>query len=341
MIDPEAVRAYCRVVFTRPPPGAFIALRGLPDNRLTEATDLRWLDPANPNWIEGVVEFVRACDDSGLAGYCVPGFVSRYGRAGHADVVSLPTLVIDFDSGDVPANCMRASALLGTPSLAVRSGGRLDATAQNPLGAEKTHLYWRLDDHDPERVCELRGLAAAATGGDPSFGPGRAHQPVRIAGSVHRKQEPTLVTVAYTAESSVNVSDKIAYLKTQTHGQNLGRMNGGPLIEGPQPNSLGLLRQVSLDDLISRKIGHGETAINRFEALTRMAGMMLANIHDTANAEECAREFGYYRQWCISHIENVERDYDLALHWRRLLRRERWKREQPRRPRARPRYMNR
>lgn len=341
MIDPSAVETYCRVVFRDPPPGSYIALRGLPEKRGDQTPDLRWIDPSSRHWIEGVVDFVRACDDSKLASYCVPGFVSSYGRAGHADVTSLPTLVIDFDSGDVAAKVMRATAALGTPSMAVWSGGRIDATAEHPLGQRKTHVYWRLDDHDPALVCVLRGLAAYSFGGDASFGPGRAHQPVRIAGSVHRKEEPTLVEVAYTSESLLNVSDKIDFLKTQTSGQGVGQMNGGPVIEGPAPNSLGLLRQVSLDELINRKVGHGETEINRFEALTRMAGMMISNIHDITDQESCAREFGYYRAWCQTHIVAVERDYNLALHWRRLLRRESWKRQQPRRPRARPRYMNR
>jgi hypothetical protein len=320
-INPDYVNAYCDVVFRDPPAGAAIALRGLPEARRDTPPHLVWVDARSSVRNRTIVKFTQDCNERGLAAYCIPGFV-RPGGAGAADVVGLSVLLIDVDAGDIADKCMRATSLLGTPSLAVWSGGIVE-------GQKKAHLYWRTDDSDPERVCRLRSLAARILGTDDSFGIGRAHQPVRIAGSIHRKAAPTLVEIAYGSESSVKVLDQIVHLETQTSGQ--ATLNGGPGPGDLPRNGLGLSRQVSLDELVGMHIGHGRSDVNRFEALTRMAGMMLAQIGDTANAEECAREFGYFRQWAITHIENVERDYRLFDHWRRLLQRERWKRQQPRR----------
>lgn len=322
-INPDYVNAYCDVVFRDPPAGAAIALRGLPEARRDTPPHLVWIDARSSVRNRTIVKFTQDCNERGLAAYCIPGFV-RPGGAGAADVVGLSVLLIDVDAGDVAGKCLRATSLLGTPSLAVWSGGTVE-------GQKKAHLYWRTDDSNPERMCRLRSLAARTLGTDDSFGIGRAHQPVRIPGSIHRKAAPTLVEIAYTSPSSLDIGEVETRLTNQFASQT-GRLNGGPTDGSmPQPNSLGLSRQVPLDELVGMHVGHGQSDINRFEALTRMMGMMLANIGDTGNAEECNREFGYFRQWAITHIENVERDYHLATHWRRLLQRERWKRQQPRR----------
>ena len=58
-----------------------------------------------------------------------------------------------------------------------------------------------------ERVTMLCGLAASLFGADNMFGAGRAHQPIRIAGSVHRKAEPVPVEIAYTSPSVLDVEE--------------------------------------------------------------------------------------------------------------------------------------
>jgi hypothetical protein len=190
-------------------------------------------------------------------------------------------------------------------------------------------------------VAALWGLAARRFGGDPNFGPGRAHQPIRIAGSLHRKAEPVLVEIAYSSETVLEVSEAERRLAPSV---DVFREEGDLGIHGDDsetPNLLGLSRQVSLDELITRKIGPGETEVSRFEALTRIAGMYLAQLHDANDNAACEREYGYFEQWCRTHLLHVDRDYNLRLHWARLLQSERWKRNQPRQPRARPRYFRR
>jgi hypothetical protein len=326
VLNPVAIRQYCQIVFENPPLGSLIALRGYAERGKDGVPYTPWINPFHANWIEGVVDFARICDQRGLAAYCVPGFV-RGRAAGAADVVSLPTLCVDFDTGDIAGKCIRLIELLGSPALAVHSGGLLD-------GQPKTHLFWRLSgDCAAPRVARLRRAAADHVQADGSFQ--SPHQPIRIAGSVHRKGAPMPVTIAYQTDSLLAVEDAEQRLGGARTEQGQGPANDSE----EQPNLLGFSRVVPMDELPARRINHGETDITRFEAMTRMMGMMLASIHDIDNADAVNREFDYLREWAVGHIENVERDYDLRQHWRRLLRRERWKRMQPRRPRARPRYM--
>ena len=335
MFNPVAVRTYCKIVFANPPLGGLVALRGYAEKGRGGAPYLVWVDPFVPNWTDAVVDFVAQCNNRGLASYCVPGFVRGH-KAGAADVLTLPTLLVDIDSGDIAAKAIKAARLIGTPTLAVHSGGAVD-------GQLKTHLYWSLTgDTNAPRVARLRGLLARAIGADTSFEEGREHQPIRIAGSVHRKDQPVPVAIAYTSESSLDVHDKIAHLEIQTRDipQNRGSnalSNGGPPLDNSTVarNNLGLLRRVSLDELPMRTVGHGDPEITRFEAITRMIGTMISSISDINNDDEVERQFGYFVDWARVHIENVERDYSLRQHWNGLMRRERWKRTQPRRPRAR------
>jgi len=329
-INRNDIATYCDVLFAEPPPGTAIALRGLPENSASTRPYLIWLDANVETSVRNraVVSFVEECAFRGLAAYTVPGFVVG-NRAGNADVAAIRCLVVDIDSGDIAAKVSRASSILGTPSMAVWSGGR----AENQ---KKTHLYWRLSgDISAALVTRLWGMAARAFGGDPSFDVGRAHQPIRIAGSLHRKAQPVVVEIAYTSDGVVDSQDALARLEQVVAPRTPSSGTNDSSDFGPDANTLGLSRAVPMDALPSLFVGHGGADITRFEAITRMIGMTLANIADVTDPAQCDREFGYFREWALTHVENVERDYDLRSHFDRLLSRERWKRQQPRRPRAR------
>ena len=121
--------------------------------------------------------------DAGMALYAVPGTVATPGEARAEDVAQTQVVLIDLDHGDIGAKRAHLVRHLGEPSLEVASGG---VTAE---GQAKLHLYWRLTEpaegEDIARVCRLRHMIAVKAGGDPSFR--SAHQPIRVAGSVYRK----------------------------------------------------------------------------------------------------------------------------------------------------------
>ena len=119
----------------------------------------------------------------GMALFVVPGTVGAPGEAKADDVLQTQVVLVDLDHGDVSGKRDHLTRYLGPPSLEVASGG------VTPEGQRKLHLYWRLTEpaegDDIVTVCRLRHAIAAKVGGDPAFR--SAHQPIRVAGSVHAK----------------------------------------------------------------------------------------------------------------------------------------------------------
>ena len=120
---------------------------------------------------------------TGMALFVVPGTVHEAGAARSEHIAQMQVVLVDIDHGDIAAKRSHLIQHLGTPTLEVASGG------VTPEGQDKLHLYWRLTEpaegEDIARVCRARQMIAAKVGGDPSFK--SAHQPIRVAGSVHAK----------------------------------------------------------------------------------------------------------------------------------------------------------
>jgi P4 family phage/plasmid primase-like protien len=125
----------------------------------------------------------RWAAEAGVALYVVPGTVAAPGDAKADDVVRTQVVLVDIDAGDIAAKRDHLEQHLGAPSLEVASGG------VSPEGQRKLHLYWRLNEpaegDDLATVCRLRHAIAVKVGGDPAFR--SAHQPIRVAGSIHGK----------------------------------------------------------------------------------------------------------------------------------------------------------
>jgi hypothetical protein len=129
---------------------------------------------------------------AGMALYVIPGTVPEPGQASAEHIAQMQVVLVDLDGGDIAAKRAHLLHHLGAPSLEVASGG------VTPEGQEKLHLYWRLTEpatgEDLATVCRLRHAIAVKVGGDPAFR--SAHQPIRVAGSIHAKGgQPRLVAI--------------------------------------------------------------------------------------------------------------------------------------------------
>lgn len=141
-----------------------------------------WID-ADSTAAEKMATFAAWASREGAAVYVIPGTVAAPGQAKAAEILQMQAVVVDIDNGDIAAKRAHLERHLGLPSMVVESGG---ITLE---GQRKCHVWWKLsepaDGDDIRRVCRLRGDIAAKAGGDMHFR--SAHQPIRVAGSVHYK----------------------------------------------------------------------------------------------------------------------------------------------------------
>jgi hypothetical protein len=152
-----------------------------------------WLQPGLTGFdavVETIKKYVRAYAGDHQAAFTIPAVLNR--PSGSAEAVGLFTaVVVDIDKGDTGSALAHATNHLGAPTMIVESGGVTDA------GSAKLHLYYRLTEptQDIVSVMKARHMLAVKLGGDRAFGMpksdrtglGRAHQPIRIPGSVHAK----------------------------------------------------------------------------------------------------------------------------------------------------------
>ena len=190
--DHSQVRLHLTVVFGKLPKAGFINLRGIGEKGTPAEGVFREDKFIDLSRIEDpVAEVCRNVDrwtQHGHASYMVPAILSEP-KGESKNVESFSSVIVDIDSGDIQSKHDFLSGKLGAPTAVVYSGGESD-------GQRKRHLYWTLNDHcrDVAAVVQLRDALARKGGGDIQFGLGvvsnpygRAHQPVRIAGSVHNK----------------------------------------------------------------------------------------------------------------------------------------------------------
>ena len=202
----ETIEKYLAVVFGGLPDSGFINLRGIGEKGTPKEgkfMDDKFIDLAeiggDPDKLTALVKgHVDRWNEHGIGSFIVPAILSEpQGVA--KNVYAFGSIVVDIDSGDIPAKLQLLSDTLGEPTAIVFSGGVTED------GHQKRHAYWTLADPclDIPGLIKLRHRIAQGGGGDMMFGMGvvsnpfgRAHQPVRIAGSVHNKNsKATPVTI--------------------------------------------------------------------------------------------------------------------------------------------------
>jgi hypothetical protein len=251
-----------------------------------------------PNNLASVVyQHVLRWSTHGIGAFIVPGVLSEP-EATSAHVIRFDTICCDIDSGNPwgAVNHIRAAGL--EPSMVVASGG------QTEQGNDKLHVYISTSRRlvtVPEAV-SIRHDLAAKIGGDPQFGLGtdgnpfgRAHQPIRLAGSIHGKNgKMTLVEIRECNEVAYN-PDHIIETVTQMQpmvGQAFERKKG-PASEKGQMD----FRALNLTEEVHEG-GDGDTT--RWSQFSRVAGMFISSVRrgEVTEQEALERTIG----WMDSHM---------------------------------------
>lgn len=199
LVDEEAVKDYLDLLFSRVfwKPHHFVCIRGIGEKGTWQEGKFRsdeWVQPGLDEFPDEelagtAMRHARTWAQWHVATFIVPAVLKE--ARGTSQAVDLFTaLVVDLDSGDTNAKAAWLDANIGTPSMVVASGGTTE------LGTPKLHVYYVLDEPEGDiaAVVEARHQIALKAGGDLQFGRGtpdnplgRAHQPIRIPGTVHAK----------------------------------------------------------------------------------------------------------------------------------------------------------
>lgn len=199
LVDEPAIRDYLETLFSRVfwKKHHFVCIRGIGEKGTEQEGKFRsdeWIQPGLSEFPDEeltghATRLANVWAQYHVATFIVPAVMKE--ARGTAQAVDLFTaLMVDLDSGDTNAKAAWVDQHIGTPTMAIASGGTTEA------GTAKLHLYWVLDEPEASigAVVEARHQLALKAGGDLQFGRGtpdnplgRAHQPIRIPGTVHAK----------------------------------------------------------------------------------------------------------------------------------------------------------
>jgi len=216
--------------------------------------------------------------DAGMALYVIPGTVPAPGQASAEHIAQMQVVLVDLDGGDIAAKRAHLVQYLGAPSLEVASGG---VTAD---GQEKLHLYWRLTEpatgEDLATVCRLRHAIAVKVGGDPAFR--SAHQPIRVAGSLHAKGgAQRLVAIRTGSGPDRDLTDFAEAVLAMPLLPGIGA--DVPIATAGDPldfNGAGSSRG-EVTELFGQQIREGGAdGVTRFDALSRIIGYWIRRCQD-------------------------------------------------------------
>lgn len=212
-------------------------------------------------------------------------------------IAAMTAIILDLDSGDVPAKQAFVTARLGLPSIVVRSGGKTDE------GHEKRHLYWIFNEPEEqvEQVAFIRKLLAIKSGGDPSFG--RATQVIRIPGTVHAKYGNANLCELLECNDREYSFAELAEIVAE-----MAPMEGVP-VPAPVPaasasNVLDFSAyagmQSATDVMVQDVHEGGDEETNRWSAFNQVAGFNIQQVRlGNLTADEA---FAFTKGWMMSHM---------------------------------------
>ena len=270
---------------------------------------------SDPAWAYHAIGHIKRWSEHGIASFVVPG-VLKEARGSAEAVCKFATVIVDIDSGDTDSKLQHAEKYLGVPSMVIESGGTTEE------GFPKVHAYWRIPPtNDIASVVKIRHAIAIAVGGDPQFGLGvpsnpygRAHQPVRIAGSLNCKSGGRR-PVSIRHENNSMMQDPSGVL---TIVEAMPRAAGLPPIE--EDPKFKFKREEKVELTKDVKAG-GDGEETRWGMFNRVAGHYIhcARLGDMTIDEARDATFG----WMQAHMQPPWADNRFNAEWKKLDQRER------------------
>ena len=191
VVDNDAVARHLDLLFSRESKG-YVCLRGIGEKGTSREGVFRediFIEPALgwERFVSAVIFHTTRWGQYDVATFIVPCTLKEErGTAENCDVFR--TVCADFDTGDTEAKLAFVEQYFGSAAMVVLSGGTTDE------GKAKRHAYWQVDGMTVAEVVAVRDSIARKAGADIQFGLGvdgnpygRAHQPIRLAGSIHGK----------------------------------------------------------------------------------------------------------------------------------------------------------
>ena len=267
--DPAMITTYAEVVFGYC--DGWVPVRALPEKGTDEAqpSHTPFLE-ADEDLATNLIRQAMWAAHGDMAIFVVPGTVAKSGTAKAEDVVQTQVVLVDLDHGDIAAKRDHLIRHIGPATLEVASGGI------TPEGQRKLHLYWRLTEpaegDDIVTVCRLRHIIATKVGGDPSFR--SAHQPIRVAGTIHakngcRRLVEILVAASIERDLGELVETVLAMPPLDGEGSSWLDFNDAGTARG------------SVTALFSQQIREGGMdGTTRFDALSRVMGYWIRRCRD-------------------------------------------------------------
>lgn len=306
--DYQSVKAHLDLLFPRKfLIGDWVCVRGIGEKgtaREGTAADNVLIQPATdcPDNLAAVVyQHIIRWNSHGMGAFIVPAILSGP-DARSENVKEFSTVCADLDSGNPwsALSHLRESGI--EPSLVVASGGTTEH------GHDKLHVYIRVARTvmDPKTCVAIRHELAQKLGADPQFGLGtdsnpygRAHQPIRIAGSVHGKSgKMTLVTIREQSDTGYH-PDHIIECVSQMRmmpGQSDRTSKGGATAKGGD----GFLTDKPALRLSETVHEGGDGDMTRFSQFTRVAGLFVHAVRrgELTEQEALEKTIG----WMESHM---------------------------------------
>lgn len=322
-VDGKAIEAHLALLFSKEPEG-FVCLRGIGEKGTAREGVFRediFLEPSRLGWadfVKSVVTHAKRWGQHDVATFVVPCTLKEdRGTAENCD--TFRTLCADFDTGDTDAKLHWITLECGPPDMVVLSGGMTEESTF------KRHAYWAINPtQDVARVVAVRDAIARKAGADVQFGLGvdsnpygRAHQPIRLAGSIHGKhgvRRPVTIESVAQDDTPVDLS---------TYAEVMERAVPSPWAIKEESEKAGALFRPEGDTataLTTDVAAGAEGGETRWSAFTRVAGHYIHVARKGDMTVEEAKQATH--GWMLAHMDPPWPDARFNNEWSGLLRKD-------------------